>query len=654
MGGNNANTGFSGVLSDSGHGGSIIKTGSGSLTLSGLNTYAGGTTLLSGTLIVNNAVSALGTGTLTLSGGTLQSGGLTTGIVNNPVIVTANTNTNLSDLGGDLVLFGAITGSGSLTISPAASDSVWFYGNPSGFTGTINYNNVSGLANLRLDNVLGGGTNFSNATLNLNGSVTSTRDLSLNGNAGATVQFGALQGTGLIGGEAGNNDGIGFVLQVGALGQSTTFSGLITSNLQSGQISLNIVGGSLTLTGPNTFTGPTTVTAGTLVIGTPFALQNSTVTVPTGGSGATSPNLVFASGINSVTFGGLSGSNNFVLDNGGSAVSLNVGANTSTYSGILSDGGTNASLTKYGAGTLVLANNNTYTGGTTITGGRLNLGVLQTTTGGPLNMGPITFGGGAIQYTIPNQGQDFSIMTVNGNPFLVPGPYSVDTNNLTVTWAGTLTGGGGGSLTKLGPGTLIVTGANTYGGTTTIAGGVLNVGVADSNGAGPLGNGGSIVFSGGTLQYSAANLTNPTNDYSSRFSLLPNQVVSVDTNGQPVTWATGINGGLGSSLTKLGLGTLTLTGANAGNGFNGPVMIVAGTLQIGNATALQYNTVFANSGLTFSSASATFGSLAGSGPLALVTTTSAAVALTLDAPSRTRTCLLRSMSTAVVSAAAAA
>ncbi len=631
VGGNNANTGYSGVLSDGGHGGSIIKTGSGSLTLSGINTYTGGTTLSSGTLIVNNAISALGTGSLTLSGGTLQSGGLTTGIVNNPITVTANTTTNLSDLGGDLALFGPISGSGSLTISPDASDSVFVYSNPSGFTGTINYNNANGLANLRLDNVVGGGTNFSNATFNLIGSVNSNRNISMQGNAGSTLQIGALQGTGLFGGEPGNNDGIGFVLQVGALGQSTTFSGLITSAIQSGQISLNIVGGSLTLTGNNTFTGPTTVSAGTLVVGATLALQGSTVVVPTGGSGATSPNLVFASGIGSATFGGLSGSNNFaLLDQSNGTVNLSVGVNTSTYSGILSDtptGGSSvgAQLIKIGAGTLVLANNNTYTGGTTISAGRLNLGVGQSM-GFGVNNGPITFNGGAIQYSLANSTVDFS--TIPG--FFASGyqPYSVDTNNYSPTWAGVL---GSGSLTKLGPGTLTLAGANTYGGQTTIGGGILNLGVAENptpNTSGPLGEGGQIVFSGGTLQYSMLN----TFDYSGRLSFLPNQPVSVDTNAQNVTWANGLVSS-GGSLTKRGAGALILTGSSAGSAVTGPTMILGGTLQIGNATALANSNVFPNAGLTFSSGTtaATFGSIAGAGNLALSTlgTSPAGVALTV-------------------------
>jgi fibronectin-binding autotransporter adhesin len=51
--------------------GSLIQNGSGNLTLNAANTYAGGTTLNSGTLVLNNA-SAIGNGILTINGGTLN------------------------------------------------------------------------------------------------------------------------------------------------------------------------------------------------------------------------------------------------------------------------------------------------------------------------------------------------------------------------------------------------------------------------------------------------------------------------------------------------------------------------------------------------------------------------------------------------------
>jgi autotransporter-associated beta strand protein len=61
VGGNNADTSFSGNLSDSNGQGSLTKTGTGVLVLSGDNTYAGGTYVDAGTLVLDSA-SALANG----------------------------------------------------------------------------------------------------------------------------------------------------------------------------------------------------------------------------------------------------------------------------------------------------------------------------------------------------------------------------------------------------------------------------------------------------------------------------------------------------------------------------------------------------------------------------------------------------------------
>ena len=86
VGGNSLSTTFSGVISDGGEeggvGGSLTKVGSGSLELSGVNTYTGGTTVSAGTLIVSNTIgSATGTGAVNVNTGTLGGGGIIFGAV---------------------------------------------------------------------------------------------------------------------------------------------------------------------------------------------------------------------------------------------------------------------------------------------------------------------------------------------------------------------------------------------------------------------------------------------------------------------------------------------------------------------------------------------------------------------------------------------
>jgi autotransporter-associated beta strand protein len=78
VGGNNRSTEVSGVIS--GRGGSLVKVGSGTLTLSGADTYTGGTNVLGGTLAVNGSLAS----TVTVSsGGTIGGTGTIGGLVSN-------------------------------------------------------------------------------------------------------------------------------------------------------------------------------------------------------------------------------------------------------------------------------------------------------------------------------------------------------------------------------------------------------------------------------------------------------------------------------------------------------------------------------------------------------------------------------------------
>ena len=142
-------------------------------------------------------------------------------------------------------------------------------------------------------------------------------------------------------------------------------------------------------------------------------------------------------------------------------------------------------IEKIGAGTIVLAAANSYTGGTTINGGTLsissdaNLGAAS---------GGLTFIGGTLENTA-------ALTTARAITLANTGTFKT-TADLTAT--GVISGGG--ALTKAGNGRLTLTGNNSYAGGTIIHAGTVSVS-ADAN----LGDAaGGLIFHGGTLQNTAA------------------------------------------------------------------------------------------------------------------------------------------------------
>src|SRR5437868_6434767 len=206
----------------------------------------------------------------------------------------------------------------------------------------------------------------------------------------------------------------------------------------------------------------------------------------------------------------------------------------------------------------------TVTNNVTISGQGNTSGTINITGTGSLNVGGIVQDGGNGPSTVTLNGGTLDLAS-DGSP----GSIAVNTfnaqsgtlRNVSQIFQGdntTVT-----ALTKTTSGTLTLSGTNTYTGGTNINGGTLALGSSAA-----LGTTGTISFAGGTLQYSASNTT----DYSNRFSNAAAQTYSIDTNGQNVTFASGLTSS-GGTFTKLGTGTLTFTAANT---YTGTTTISAG------------------------------------------------------------------------------
>jgi autotransporter-associated beta strand protein len=267
--------------------GGLTKTGAGILILSGANTYTGGTTINAGTLSAGNG-SAFGTGGVTLAGGTLSNSANQT-ITNAISVTTASAIAAVA--GTNFTVNGNITGSAALGVSGILNSAgLLFGGDNSGYTGTVT---VTG-ANTRLASATAGS---SGAAWVVNG------NLQLQVTGATTYHLGALSstvGTGGISGHATNASSTVSTLSVGALGTSTTFSGVI-ANMPNNTAALGnldgasnnvlaltkVGGGTLTLSGANTYTGATTINAGSLQLGASNVLADTSNLVLGGGTLAT-------------------------------------------------------------------------------------------------------------------------------------------------------------------------------------------------------------------------------------------------------------------------------------------------------------------------------------------------------------------------------
>jgi fibronectin-binding autotransporter adhesin len=545
----------------------LAKTGTGTWTLSGSNTYTGGTQINAGVLAITNT-SALGTGTVTISSGTLRtmmSGTLANPIAANAARVDTNGNavrlsgvisgsngftkvatTGTLTLAGDNSFTGNVTVDGPADFTPsvlvitrstalgtgAKTVTVTGFGRTFALDGsggditlpsTIGFTLSNAGANSRtIQNIAGNNT--------ISGSITMT-----SGGAGTIIQSDA--GSLTLAGNMSSNNGFRTLTLQGSAGGAV--SGNVTNGVGTVEITKSGTG-TWTLSGSNTYSGTTTVSAGVLTIGRQASLYGGTtaswtrsnITVESGATfgvqvGDAASGYFDSTAVDTLLgAGGLGASNATSGLKSGALVGFdttNATGGSFTYASAITNpnSGTNVlGIVKLGSGTLTLSGSNTYTGGATVSGGRLTLGHANA-----LGTGTATVGGGELNIaTFAPSVAGFRITsgTLLGTGTLTSSStYDVHSGSVVANLGGSV------GLTKSTAGTVTLAGNNTYSGVTTVSAGTLALG------------------SGGTAGSVAGNITN--------------NAALVFTRSDNITYSGVISGS--GSVQKLGASTLTLGGS---------------------------------------------------------------------------------------------
>ncbi|EBA4000067.1 ShdA [Salmonella enterica] len=528
------NTGgtFDNAISGSGQ---VVKSGDETLTLSGTNSYTGGTTISGGTLVATN-VEALGSGDVT-DDATLE-------------LNTGGTFDNAISGSGQVVKSGdkmlTLSGANTYTGGTLISD------------GTLVASNVE---------ALGTGDVTNNATLELN--TGGTFDNAISG-SGQVVKSGddvlTLSGANSYSGGTLISDGTLVASNVEALGTGDVTDDA-TLELNTGGTFDNAISGSgqvvksgdkmLTLSGANSYSGGTLISDGTLVasnveaLGTGDVTDDATLELNTGGTFSNTisgSGQVVKSGDDVLTLSGTNSYSGGTLISDGTLVASNVealGTGDVTDDAVLelNTGGDfdnaisgSGQVVKSGDETLTLSGSNTYTGGTTISGGTLvasnveALGTGDVTDNAVLELNT----GGDFDNAISGSGQVVKsgdeTLTLSGSNTYTGGTLISDgtlvasnvealgtgdvTNNATLelNTGGTFDNAisGSGQVVKSGDDVLTLSGANSYSGGTLISDGTLVASNVEALGSGDIDNYASLQLNA-SGQFVTANLTTHDN-----------------------------------------------------------------------------------------------------------------------------------------------
>ncbi len=590
-------TTVTGAISNGGSSSLAIVANSGLLTLSGSNSYTGGTSISGGVLQVSNignqgsTTSNLGTGT-TLKIGTSTSTGTFRytggGEATNRII----------DLSG--ATFGATldaSGAGLLkltsdfTATGAGDKTLTLTGSGAGeIGGKIVDNSVANVTSL----TKAGSNTWTLSGLNTYTGLTDVQAGTLAYGVSNAIASGAVQVSGGTLDLGTYSDTVGAVTMTS--GTINGSSGALTGSsyaVQSGSVAAVLAGagaltkttaGTVTLSNANTYTGITTISAGVLSVS---SLANGGTASGLGQSTNAAANLVLGGGTLQYTGATVATDRNFTFTGASNSSVEITNAGTNLTLGGASTASTGG-LTKIGAGTLTLTGNNLYTGATTVTAGTLSLA----RNGGSLAASAVTVNGGTLDVAQSDAvgAVTLSSGTISGVGTLTGTSYALtDSGSVSAILAGAV------NLTKTGAGTATLSAANTYSGITTLSAGVLSVATIGNGGvAGNLGQStnaaANLVLGGGTLQYTGSTASTDRN-----FTLTASTASSVDVSnaGTNLTLG-GASTNTTGGLNKIGAGQLTLTGANLHTGLTD---VQAGTLAYGANNALSSGAVQVSGGI---------------------------------------------------------
>ncbi|WP_395737164.1 beta strand repeat-containing protein [Prosthecobacter sp.] len=498
--------------------GVVNQIGAGITNLSGANTYGGGTNVNAGTLTFLNTSAKPASGTTTVAAGATLGLGVATsgsfftsadvdslfaGTMTN-VSISTTSNVGIDTTAGNFTYASSVSGTRGLTKLGA---------NTLTLTGTNTYTGVTTIAGGVLDvgtisggALSGSGLVFANDGI-LQGNGTFTRNFSGSATAAAgqiagpsggfaarggtlMVNFGGAGATITISNGSvrfGTNFDFGsptadskvivvnpldlntlsrtFTVTSGLGGDSAELQGAISSSSSTDGI-IKAGTGLLILSATNSYTGATVINAGTLQLGS-----------GTGGGAAGAINSTSGVTNNGTLAYNRSGSTSPAYSITGTGIVNQIGNGTTTLSGANSyTGGTNVN-----AGTLTFLNTNA----------RPSTGVVTVASGATLGLGVATSGSFFTSADVDSLFAGAMVNVTNSATSNV----GIDTTAGNFTYASSVSGTRG--LTKLGAGILTLTGTNTYIGTTTISGGVVDVGNVSS---GALASSGLVFTNDGVLQ----------------------------------------------------------------------------------------------------------------------------------------------------------